>query len=311
MSPGVYPESIDFAGKAIVILGDPADPTNVVIDGTGLNSAVVRASSGETAGSVLRGVTIRDGVVGDLIDDDTRAGGGLFVSNASPVIEDCHFVDNASALGGGAYAKDTGLVVRRCIFRDNAAAIGGGIVIEGGVEARVEDCLFETNRTTGTGGGMYVLAGEGSLGTIVLGTILKANESGERGGGLSWDSTTGTSSLRLEGCSIEANIAQLAGGGLASTGPRPAQVSGCSICRNAPDQLDGPIDDLGENEICEDRPCPGDLNGDGMVDGPDLGLLFATWGPCAGGDCPADLNGDGTVEGPDLGLLFSLWGPCP
>ena len=39
----------------------------------------------------------------------------------------------------------------------------------------------------------------------------------------------------------------------------------------------------------------------------------------AGGDlvvslvhrCPADLNGDGLVNGADLGLLLGGWGPCP
>jgi hypothetical protein len=52
---------------------------------------------------------------------------------------------------------------------------------------------------------------------------------------------------------------------------------------------------------------PGDLNGDGVVDGADLGLLLGAWGPCPSG-CLADLNGDGTVDGADLGLLLGNWG---
>jgi probable HAF family extracellular repeat protein len=51
---------------------------------------------------------------------------------------------------------------------------------------------------------------------------------------------------------------------------------------------------------------PADLNGDGTVDGADLGLLLGNWGPCDG--CPADLNGDGTVDGADLGILLGAWG---
>ena len=50
---------------------------------------------------------------------------------------------------------------------------------------------------------------------------------------------------------------------------------------------------------------PGDFNGDGTVNGADLGLMLAVWGPCAG--CPEDLNGDGVVSGADLGLLLSYW----
>jgi len=54
---------------------------------------------------------------------------------------------------------------------------------------------------------------------------------------------------------------------------------------------------------------PADLNGDGVVDGADLGLLLSAWGTCpVDEDCPADLNGDGVVDGADLGLLLSAWG---
>lgn len=47
----------------------------------------------------------------------------------------------------------------------------------------------------------------------------------------------------------------------------------------------------------------GDLDGDGRVDGADLGLLIAAWGGTASGD----LNCDGVVDGADLGLLVAAW----
>jgi hypothetical protein len=50
-----------------------------------------------------------------------------------------------------------------------------------------------------------------------------------------------------------------------------------------------------------------DINGDGIVNGADLGLLLGSWGPCAG--CPADINDDGIVNGADLGLLLGEWTP--
>lgn len=53
-------------------------------------------------------------------------------------------------------------------------------------------------------------------------------------------------------------------------------------------------------------PNPADLNGDGVVDGADLGILLGSWGPCPG--CEADLNGDGVVDGADLGMLLGNWG---
>jgi hypothetical protein len=51
------------------------------------------------------------------------------------------------------------------------------------------------------------------------------------------------------------------------------------------------------------EPVLGDLNGDGLVDGADLGLLLANWD----GSGLGDLNGDGTVNGADLGILLAAW----
>ena len=49
----------------------------------------------------------------------------------------------------------------------------------------------------------------------------------------------------------------------------------------------------------------GDFNGDGLVNGADLGLLVGAWGTAG----PGDFNGDGTVDSADLGLLLALWSP--
>lgn len=57
-------------------------------------------------------------------------------------------------------------------------------------------------------------------------------------------------------------------------------------------------------------PTPGDLDGDGDVDGADLGLMLGAWGPCDR-NCPpclGDLNGDCAVNGADLGVLLGSWG---
>jgi hypothetical protein len=48
----------------------------------------------------------------------------------------------------------------------------------------------------------------------------------------------------------------------------------------------------------------GDLNGDGVVNGADLGILLARWGQPGG---VGDLNGDLFVDGGDLGELLAAW----
>ena len=46
-----------------------------------------------------------------------------------------------------------------------------------------------------------------------------------------------------------------------------------------------------------------DLNGDGLVNGADLGILFSGWLQPG----PTDLDGDGTTNGTDMGLLLAAW----
>ncbi|MFO0784107.1 MAG: hypothetical protein U0636_10550 [Phycisphaerales bacterium] len=49
-----------------------------------------------------------------------------------------------------------------------------------------------------------------------------------------------------------------------------------------------------------------DFNGDGIVNGTDLGMLLGAWGPST---LPLfDLNQDGSVDGVDLGLFLGSWG---
>jgi hypothetical protein len=49
---------------------------------------------------------------------------------------------------------------------------------------------------------------------------------------------------------------------------------------------------------------PADLNGDGVVNGADLGSLLSQWGQPGTGD----LNGDGIVGGADIGVMLANWG---
>ncbi|MFM8698256.1 MAG: hypothetical protein ACKOF7_06245 [Phycisphaerales bacterium] len=57
-----------------------------------------------------------------------------------------------------------------------------------------------------------------------------------------------------------------------------------------------------------DAPCPADLDGNGSVNGDDLGILLGAWGPANGS--AADLNADGFVNADDLGIMLGAWGTC-
>ncbi|MCH2161095.1 MAG: hypothetical protein MK085_04395 [Phycisphaerales bacterium] len=59
------------------------------------------------------------------------------------------------------------------------------------------------------------------------------------------------------------------------------------------------------------EPCFGDLDGDGQINGADLGLMLSAWGACTDDPCLGDLNEDGQVDGADLGLMLGAFGLCP
>ena len=58
--------------------------------------------------------------------------------------------------------------------------------------------------------------------------------------------------------------------------------------------------------------CPADINGDGMVDLADLGILLADFGCVPPGPCVGDIDADGDTDLADLGILLANFGmTCP
>ncbi len=54
--------------------------------------------------------------------------------------------------------------------------------------------------------------------------------------------------------------------------------------------------------------CPGDTNGDGLVNGADLSVLLGQFGQSVTPGASADVNGDGQVTGADLSVLLASFG---
>ena len=61
-----------------------------------------------------------------------------------------------------------------------------------------------------------------------------------------------------------------------------------------------------------DPPCPGDISGNGAIDGVDITVLLGVWGTDGtGGEFDADITNDGIVNGADLTVVLGGWGACP
>jgi formylglycine-generating enzyme required for sulfatase activity len=56
--------------------------------------------------------------------------------------------------------------------------------------------------------------------------------------------------------------------------------------------------------------CPGDITGNGLVNGADLGAVLASWGSDGSDEPGSDINADGIVNGADLAFVIGAFGPC-
>ncbi len=56
--------------------------------------------------------------------------------------------------------------------------------------------------------------------------------------------------------------------------------------------------------------CPGDITGNGQINGADLGLVLAAWASDGTDEPGSDVNQDGIVNGADLAFVLGAWGPC-
>lgn len=99
VAAGTYYESIDFKGKNIALRSQNG-PETTIIDG-GRIATVVTFQNNESAGAVLQGFQIRNGMPTRFIG----LGGGIFISNACPVISDCMITKNGAANGGGIFVR--------------------------------------------------------------------------------------------------------------------------------------------------------------------------------------------------------------
>lgn len=111
VAAGIYREDINFNGKAVRVIG--SGPTTV-IRGTG-TGPVVTFANGESFGSVLDSVTVREG--------RAPAGGGIYINGSSPII------------------------IRSVITENRAGSSGSGIFVGGGSQARIYNNLITYNRT--------------------------------------------------------------------------------------------------------------------------------------------------------------------
>lgn len=206
------------------------------------------------------------------------------------------------------------VTIENLVIANGRSDFGGGMFMQNSDPVFV-NCLIEANTANFHGGGMW-LAGDSNP------TFIECELSGNRSqysGGIGGAAHVSQGSITLIDCLVADNMVMGQGGGLSMSSSGTAILQSTRVCGNlAPNdaQIRGGWSDAGGACVsdncgeCPDAPpCPADVNGDGLVNGVDLGEVLAAWGSCKQG-CAADIDGSGAVNGADLAIVLSAWGTC-
>ena len=189
LADGVYTGTgnteLDFRGKKLM-LRSVGGPSACIVDGEQSHRGFI-FKTGETSETVLWGVCISNAV-------SPGNGGGLFCSNASPVVMNCNFDSNLAANhGGGVYAENSSMILSHCEFESNCATNGSAVFLCGG-SPLVRNCVV-MNHTNITSGIFYLRSC-----TSVVENCLMDHNTSELGAAV-FDGGTG----RIQNCTIADN----------------------------------------------------------------------------------------------------------
>lgn len=273
-----------------------------------------------------------------FLSNGPSKGGAIYSQNGShPKITDCSFEANEGVIGAAIYNWNVNSTIDRCTFRFNVSSFNGGAIANtGSGSPTIANCLIEGNSAVNGGG---VLSSDTT--TSIINCTIVENVAAARTGGGVLHLGRGVTTIRnsilwgnspdqaapadgaviLEDSTVQggwpdddvsaadplfinpkAGDWRLAPASPAvNTGNPTALPSWATLDLDGNPRIVGSSVDQGAFEL---QIVPGDLNGDAVVDGADLGLLLAAWDTP---DAAADLNADGVVDGADLGLLLSFW----
>lgn len=163
---GVDNTNINPSGMNLVYLAETDGRAPVIIDGGGTEMAFY-FHNGEDATTIVHGFTIQNGY--------GQGGGGIRITNSSPMISDCVFLNNhAYSRGGAIHLSGSSSSVTDCVFRGNSAqSLGGAIASYDASSTVITGCLFDENTVPPEGSGGAALYCDGGSETITLCTVVE------------------------------------------------------------------------------------------------------------------------------------------
>lgn len=204
---GAGNRDLTYNGRAITVCSEHDDPAICVIDcGTVARGFIF--NHGETADSMVRGLTIRNGRV-TLGVFPANCGGGMYLEGASPSIINCSIRSNYTAHTGAGIFCITGAqpTISNCSFVSNIASSQGGAIGVASGSISVTDSQFVTNSTSSSfGGAVFIntLTSPASFHNCIM-----TDNEGSAGGGVYISS----GSYSFTNCIIANNSAYAGSGG--------------------------------------------------------------------------------------------------
>ncbi len=178
-----------------------------IIDGEKKRRCVLGADSSTLDGfTIQRGHTNYDGEKYRIVQP-LFCGGAILNVSASPLLQNCVFIDNVALEGGGGMANF------------NAAP-------------QIKDCLFSGNTSNKNGGGIYSL----NSSPVLSNCTFDKNLSKDSGGALSNERDSfhfDPSLVIISDCTFTANRAKRNGGGIYTTHNAAPKISGCRFLNNS------------------------------------------------------------------------------
>ena len=279
VSPGTYPEQIDFLGKKILVRG-VGSPT------IQHPSVVVSFVSGETLESRLDGFTIQGG-------GQATNGGGIKVIESSATISNCTVLGGSSVRGGGIGVLFGGADIVNSIVLGQSAVGGALAVYESNVT--VSNCQVSGFAGANGGGisierGSTFTANNMTVGVDFAGTLLSPDlvtpcnaalfgGGSPKGGGIfAADSTLNLDTVTISLC-VAGNllfVEEGQGGGLYAENCTFKSFNNCNLNGNTAEGINraagagayiiGPVTVTNANFIGNSLESGGDLNLDGIVE---------------------------------------------
>ncbi len=185
--------------------------------------------------STIDGFTITTGMAVDAHETNPShcsAGGGMFIYQVDPVVNNCTFSENVATFGAGLYAHESSAVITNCSFIGNWAYQDGGGLGSFAGSITVSDCLISNNIADNEGGGM----GNSDGASPQLDACIFEDNQALHGGGMG----NRAASPQLTNCIFTGNTADLGAAMGNELGASPS-ITNCTFVGNQADTGGGAI----------------------------------------------------------------------